>query len=474
MNETSNKEISLKWLLYRALRAWKLVLVCSVAIGLLLGVGSAVINGSKLANEAFMNTAEDDFNQKHDEWKSTRQEILNRIETLEDSREQQLEYNENSVLMEIDPFQKNVASVELYVEYDYQIIPDFSYQPIDLSGRILKSYSNYMTHGGMYQYVIENLKTKQGYEIERRYLEELINISTDTTNRMISVSVTHPDKEMCKNILTYVKDSVSTFKPSVVSEIDVHEIKFINETIDETIDPELVKVQRDNEQYIIEADTKLAAANKELRELQDEPVFKYTVGEVVKDAITLAVIGMVAAIVVLIASIMIITMLSGKLLAPETIKERFGVRVMGLLPVSDEKKAFSGFSANIARFGGVKVKHGEYDVLAKTIGAGIKSEMISVVDGENGKTIAFTGNVAAEEIEKAVAAMLIDGYNTVCAPNILTDPESIDKVVSSDYVVLVETQEKTAIVDIEKEIETLKAWNKPVLGAVIVNADTIL
>ena len=56
----------------------------------------------------------------------------------------------------------------------------------------------------------------------------------------------------------------------------------------------------------------------------------------------------------------------------------------------------------------------------------------------------------------------------------LTNAEAIEKLSAADCVVLVEKQEESTLADITKEIEALKAWNKTVLGAVVVNADAVM
>ena len=48
----------------------------------------------------------------------------------------------------------------------------------------MKAYATYMTNGEMHQYIINNLS----YDIELRYLGEILGISIDYTNNMISVS----------------------------------------------------------------------------------------------------------------------------------------------------------------------------------------------------------------------------------------------------------------------------------------------
>ena len=101
--------------------------------------------------------------------------------------------------------------------------------------------------------------------------------------------------------------------------------------------------------------------------------------------------------------------------------------------------------------------------------------MASREEAATWKKVAFTGMLSAEELQSAVDAMNIGkGLSVICAADILTSSESIEKVTSADCVILVEKQEQSVLGDITKELEALKAWNKPVLGAVVVNVDAVM
>ena len=65
-------------------------------------------------------------------------------------------------------------------------------------------------------------------------------------------------------------------------------------------------------------------------------------------------------------------------------------------------------------------------------------------------------------------------YTCICAPNVLINAEAIAQVTGADCVVLVEKQEQTMLTDVTKEVEALKAWNKTVLGVIVVNTDAVM
>ncbi len=487
MNETNERELNLMWLLYRVLRGWKSIIIWTIVGALVAGVAGFGLVGLKLIDDEYMEEAQQAFDRKHAAWWAMKEDYRIRLEKLEESKARQEEYNEKSIMMDIDPMKKTVASFELYVKYDYTIDPNLTVQNPDLSNRILRSYATYMTNGEMYQYIMNNLD----YEIEMRYLTEILGISVDYSNNFITVSVVHVDDESCQQILTLARTGIESRTAQIAADIDEHSISLSNQTSYETIDNGLKDAQEANIKAVTDIDTSINALNQarlkweagdvEPAEGQDEddvltgiePVFEYSPMEIAKDVLKKAIIGAAVGFVLPIVYLCVISILSGKLLNPEDMKTRFGLRVIGLLPTDNTKRAVSGLSAQIAKLGGVKIKQTQYPVLAKMIGSSIASEAAGREGSESWKTIAFTGTGTSEEMEKAVAAMGITGYSVVCAPGVLTDSASIDKVAAADCVVLVEAQEKAAVSDIEKELEALAAWKKPVLGAVVLNGDAI-
>ncbi len=483
MSETNEKVINLKWLIYRTIRAWKGVLTLAVVVALIFGLGSAVLDFIQLSDDEFMTEARQDFERQHAAWIATRERYQISLDTLEESKERQQEYNDKSIMMKIDPMRKNIASFELYVKYDYKIDPSLSVQDTDLSGRILRAYATYMTNGEMYHYIMQNLS----YDIELRYFIEIFNVAVDYTNNFITVSVVHEDAQACQEILQLAKTGIESRTESIADLIDVHTISVPNQAAFETIDLDLKDEQEDNIQRVTDIDRTIQEVNlarlawergfddegEEIKGGGPEPEFEYTALNAVKGGVRMTIIGGVATAVVLFLFIAVTTLMSGKLLNPEDIKSRYGLHIIGQLPGKRKKKqSASAINRVIAKLGGVTATAKEYDTLAVTIGYSIKSNLL-VRPTLNCKTIAFVGTASAPDMEKAIAAMKISGYNIVCASNVLTDATSVAKVSVADCVVLMEKQEVTNMNDIEKELATLKVWKKPILGAVVLNVDTI-
>ena len=474
MNENYEQEIDLKWLLYRVLRAWRPIVVWAIIIGLVIGLGSIGIWGIKCLDPEYLPVEELKFEREHAGWVAMGENFEAQLANIQEAKDEQIEYNENSVLMQIDPLRDCYASFELYVNYDYQIMPDMAYQNIDLSDRILKAYATYMTNGELQQYVIDNVS----YEIERRYLSEILSVSVDYGNNMISVSVRQQNAEYCQEILNLVREALMTKYKDINTTIAEHTISSTNAAAYETVNLSLQETQKANRQAVTDLDITMQETNEAYLEWQleeQEPQAEYTLIEVIKNAIKLLIIGGIIGGVVCAIIVVFGTLMSGKLLKPEDMKNRFGVRVIGVLPGKRVKKPFAFVSRWFSRFGGITVTPEDHPRLAKMIGSSVKSDLASREEAAGWKKIAFTGTVDAEELKNTIKALGMDGaYTCICAPDVLTNAESIDKVAGADCVVLVEKQEQTVFSDITKELEALKAWKKTIVGVVVINTDAMM
>ena len=395
------------------------------------------------------------------------------LENIAEAKKEQMEYNEKSVLMQIDPLREFHASFEMYVNYEYQIMPDMAYQNIDLSDRILKAYATYMTNGELYQKIIDGVS----FDMERRYLSEILGVSVDYNTNMISVSVTQQSAEYCQEILNIVKAALLEKYNDVNATIAEHTLSDTNAAAYETVNLALQEAQKANRQAVTDLDISLQEVNEEYLEWKQEPEpqAEFTLAEVVKGGIKMLIIAGVVAAVVVAVIIAFGALMSGRLLNPEDVKSRFGLRIVGQLPAARTKKPFAFVSRWFSKFGGITATPEDYDRLAKMIGSSIKSDIASREEAADWKRIAFTGTARAEELKQAVDAMGIGKeFTVVCAADILTNAEAIEKLSGADCVVLVEKQEESILADISKELEALKAWNKPVLGAVVLNTDAVM
>ena len=479
---TYEPEISIGKIIYRIFRDWRKVFVIALIIAVIAGAGNFVLKKVKTSDGEYLKKVEENFARELTAFEATGATLQREIINLEETRSQREEYNEASILMKINPFREFNASLQLYIATDYQIVPELTYQNIDLSNRILRSYVTYMLNGGMYQYIMDHLSQP----VELRYLKEVLSISPDYDNRMVTLSVRHVDVQECEEILNYALEAITAKQSEIVEAIGEHELNSVNQAVYEAVNLELDEWQKANIQYVSDLSIKLQEKAEEYAkwEASPRPQKEYTVSGIIKNSIKKMILGFLVGAVLAAAFIAFYYIMSDKLQDANDLKGRFGLRVIAQIPRVHKSRVFVGFDRLFARMGGLPFKESDVAALAMVAAGSVMAELsareICEVQGGEGKEkeknlkIAFTGNIAFEEVKKLLYEMGLENKAFArCVPNILRDPGAVPAVMEADYVILVEAQEKSTYSEIERELEQLLAWKKKVLGVVVVDVDAI-
>ena len=277
---TYEPEISIGKIIYRIFRDWRKIFVIALIIAVIAGAGNFVLKKVKTSDGEYLKKVEENFARELTAFEATGATLQREIINLEETRSQREEYNEASILMKINPFREFNASLQLYIATDYQIVPELTYQNIDLSNRILRSYVTYMLNGGMYQYIMDHLSQP----VELRYLKEVLSISPDYDNRMVTLSVRHVDVRECEEILNYALEAITAKQSEIVEAIGEHELNSVNQAVYEAVNLELDEWQKANIQYVSDLSIILQEKAEEYAkwEASPRPQKEYTVSGIIK------------------------------------------------------------------------------------------------------------------------------------------------------------------------------------------------
>ncbi len=472
MNEqTYEQEISIGKVFYRMFRDWRKIFVAAMVIALLAGVGNFALKKIKTSNPEYLKKAEENFERENAAFFATGETLSREIANLEETRAEREAYNADSILMKINPYREFNASLQLYIATDYQIVPELTYQNIDLSNRILQSYLTYMVNGDMYQYILDHLSQP----VELRYLKEILSITPDYDNRMISLNVQNVDEEGCEEILTLAQEGILAKQPGIVNAIGEHELNTVNQSVYESVNLELDEWQKANIQYVSELSIRLQEKGEEYAkwERSPEPQKEYTAARIFRNSIKTMLLGFLAGAVLAAVFIAFCYIMSDKLQDADNLKNRYGLRVIAQVPKVHKKRVWVGFDRLFARMGGLPLYERDAAALAKVAAQSVMAELMAMGTLKDG-TIAFTGNVALEEMKKLIAEMEWGDSCTVkCVHNILNNPSAVPEIMNAEYIVLIEKQEESSYTQITRELSELAAWKKKVLGFVVVGVDAI-
>ena len=474
MNE-QEKEINLKRLFYKALKNWRK----AVLTGL---VGAVVVGGTKcgfeLAKISDPEVVEERQTKYLGELAKYQQEgdlILKEIDNLQASLTQQTDYNENSVLMEIDPYDEWWGSIDFYVETDWQIMPDLSYQNQNVANQIVRVYSTYITNGELYQYVLERL----GSDMEIRYLREILSASADAQNFLIHFSVRGVSQEKCQELLNLIEEGMKAKQTEILSSVGEFKLLTTNSSTYSQINYELEQAQKDNLQSITDMNTALSAKKFELIEWQKDeakieiPVVKKT--DAVKAGLKMAILtGLILGVAFFL--FYGVGYLLSKLVQDRDEFDGWGCFV-GELPKKYEKRAFQWVDRLLGKWFLGNVYASEYETrlnaAAKQIGEAAK------LAGDSAEPrLVLVGDLPKEELDALADAMqkakTVSGVRFVAAGNPLLTAEAIETVLAADGIVLVAKQEYSKRETVYQMRAQLAELKKQMAAVVLTEVDAIV
>ena len=269
------REISLKDMLFTALRGWRKIVVFAIICAVLFGSFTAVtrvmdMNDPKMLekwnmeyevaygsywaeinnldrqgadNDRLASQAEleierldikkadyegnlADLEAKIEYYKARIEDCKDNIEQLKLEKEKleyYLEYrkeqNKNSLLMAIDPYNVNVYESFLRIDSGYEILPGNTYQNQDLTPEIIETYRLLVNNTEFYKKMI----TELGLKTEVRYLTEIISVGGYGMNS-IRIRVISDNKVDAEKIGNYIAAEIKSVQTNVIASIADHEL----------------------------------------------------------------------------------------------------------------------------------------------------------------------------------------------------------------------------------------------------------
>ncbi len=474
MND-QEKEINLKRLFYKALKNWRTAAVVAIVGAVVLGGTKCGMELAKISDPEVIEARETQYLGELAEYQQEGEIIRKEIENIEDTLVQQTDYNENSVLMEIDPYNEWNGSIDFYVETDWQVLPDQAIQAQNPANQIVRVYSTYITNGELYQYVIDRL----GRPMEIRYLREQLSGSADASNYLIHFTVRGTTQEECQQLLTLIEEGMRGKLPEITESISEFKLLTTNSSTYSQINYGLEQSQKNNLQAINDLNTALSAKKFEQLEWEkDEVKIEKPVldkGDAVKEGIKMAIIvGVILAVVICLFRG--IGYILSKLVQDRDEFDGWGVYVAEL-PKSYKKKPFAWVDRLIGKWFLGNVYANEYETRLAAAAKQISEAAKLSCDTAEPK-LALVSDMNEEELTALAGAMQkvkgVSGVRFTVAGNPLLSAGAIENIFASDGVILVAKQEyskRETVYQMKVQVEELK---KQLSAVVLTDADAMV
>ena len=376
--------------------------------------------------------------------------------------EQSNAYGENSLLMNLDPYNVCVADVVLYVSNDYMIVPELSYQAPDYITPLLAAYAKILQNPE----ALAKIAKQEG--MEKRYLKELITVSFDSGARSLSIRVASDSVERSQAILDALLQVQKDAKKTVEQAIGTHEVKTISSSASTGVWLELADIQRKHQE-------KVASLEKNKSDLQDNYDLtmqniqtkkqKLTILEVPEKPtgsglIKYIVLGALLGMVVVMGCVTVRFLSEDKVYSSAELHQYSGLEVLGKL-AGGKQKGVNGWLDRLER----RPAASENDTIIQLTAAMIKNLE------PQAQNVLITGDISEGKInalrDQIQAAEAMEGKTVIACESILKSPNTVEQVLSADALILAVDCQTTRYESVRLQNEKIQALGKKILGCVV-------
>lgn len=285
--QTYEREIDLIQLIKSMLKKLWIMILAGIVGAVLLGAFKLIPMVRDLNNPEILEEQEEAYQNRLEAYEKSSEQAEKEIENLNTSIERQEEYNEQSVLMQMNPFDVQVGTVQYYIDTNYQINPEYVYQNPDITKSVLNAYASIAQNGTMYNYLREHMED----ELDPRYLNELVTVSVDYNNYMINIRVQHKSSKECDELLKLVGNCFDDCRERISANIGSHDMQVVTESSYATVDLNLETTQKNNQSKVEDWMEALEKKQEELSKMEAPEKNVSTVLGVVKSGVKYILVG---------------------------------------------------------------------------------------------------------------------------------------------------------------------------------------
>ena len=442
----SEQVIYLKDLLFAPLYRWRFVLIITVIAALLLG-------GLAVYTETRDDTAEElAYKKAVEEYQLNMDVLTAKKDMLERTLLAQQEYLNDSVYMNLNPYAFYTASLNLYVDTGYQVMPDHVYQDPDKTASVLAAYETGFCNKETIQQIAAIFETKP------QYASELISCAYSSASGSFSVSIRCTTAEQAEAALQVLLSRLDAIALSVSETVTAHNYTLLNQAVTCKSD-NAIAVRRSELSDNLTLMQKSLSENDLLIASMVAPNYcENTKASIIKQAVIFTVIGGVVGLFLGACITWVLHIISGKVYSAQTLRDRTGLKVIGCVQNTAPSCKFNRW---------LQSKEGRCTKTADEQAAFLATAVTSRYP--DAKKILISGSVAKDAqaaLTKALQAAAPE-KQFICASDLLTSVEAQTVLCECDTVILVAQCGTSCYSTILAEAESVTEQDKTLAGCIV-------
>lgn len=456
-----NDEIALRDILVAMLRRWRLLLAIALIVAVLLGgyrtVKALPTGGRDVEAEAAYARELETYNLNKDSMEQS-------LEQLNANLEQTTLYNETSLLMRVDPYNKHVCSLVFCVNVaegdalgvagaevdgtEQLVLVDLASQVADrIAGRYVLALSNAPLD--------EVLAGIAPDSLQNRFLEEIVQVE-NAGNGAVTIEVCGTQELDATAAAKALYEYAVSRQADVAATTQAHTLSVLacNESV--TVDSELALKQSENRGKTAEISAQIAEQTTALEGLVEPAMKTAGLGSAIKSGIKYGALGLIVGLVIGACLILCIVIFSDRPRSADQLAKAVKLRYLGSLEPQCIRKGLDGLADRLM---------GDKNPLDEKASLSLVAANLAEAAGGHG-TVLLTGMLPVarlQAIADALDAACEGRFRFVAGGNVFVSAETVAKLQAADAAILLE-ERKTTVSDIMRETERLQAAGKPLVG----------
>lgn len=474
------KEVTFKDVLILFFKRFERIFIVALAFAVVFAAYGAMRGYRAISSENRQKQL-DDYQIKLDEYNDSTQKLRDTIDDSQKQLDDLVQYTENSIYYNLDPYNEAVSELVFYVDTGYQIAPSQYYQNPNKTGEIVSAYCDAYRSAGLY----EEVSSLLGEDVDVKYIDELLTIEragdTQIKDSVGNVTVKHSDgnagvvviraraqdEQTASNITSYVFNYLKENLGNVIAE---HTTTVLSDSTMVVVDEELENLHKETREEMAELEETIKTNQAELatleRDMPVEPTFSMM--SVVKKAILFGIIGGILGGIVICLWVLLAYLADNRLEGAYQTAKLYNLELFAVVNGTKKKrrplfyKLIDNLEGNALRQNFESAdKAAEYTAVSvKALAEGQKVPM----------TVAVVSTRKDEEVTALCSRMEqcsdADVSYQAC-PAMLEETESMKKVLDADAVILVEHSGVSLISEINRQIIRLEKSGKKILGILL-------
>lgn len=464
MNQNEFVEIDLKDLILYLLRRWRTLILAAICGMVLLGCLGAVRKLRSLGNAEAVAEAQSDYETATEQYEISKKLLKNQVDNIQQEIENQQDYKNSSLLMNIDPYNEYQATAVYYIATDYQIQPGMFYQNVNPAGSILNAYQSVAENGGFYDDLSDEIGSQLKLKVSVRDLKELVTVTPDYDNFMMTIQAVGGTEDMAESIMDAIQEAMELKTDEIAATMGKHSLNLIANTAEIAVDTKLAEKQTKYEDNMNTLQTSIADKQKALTELKKPEDTRINRRSVLKGSVKYSILGFFLGGFVIVLGLSSVYVMQDRLWDAETLKRRWNMPVAAVLRRRYVGKGFHCIDRLIDKLQGITDKNTDEDNFYQ-LTAGLLRPMMAGIN-----EMALVGDVSdalLEQVKVGLQSVMPDCH-IAAVGDIAGDATALFNVAEAKSVLVVADGENTTNSSLAKIVDYSRHYDKKILGVLII------